>query len=517
MFDDAGTHSSGPAYWWWAQRWASSRACREPRAAATRPPPTVPADAAVARPFAEVQASRVLVRNRPVRPQPGDLPRHDDRADDLRHRVGRRRHVRPLQQQPVDERHRHHPARRGLPDVEAGVTYRYVVEGTTADGTWYRSDVGTFSVEAVAVATTVDRGPNLATGARIVDASSEFSDDFAAADTGRRRHRHRVGDRRRRRSRLDHHRPGFVRAHPWRRLPDPLDGRRHGDHRHVHARRRRRRSHRPVPCRHRGVTERRRHRRDRRAAPLRRRQLERRQRRSRRDRGLRLSTPPSGHVLDSGLSCWIGGSVNRSRRSGHSPSRYRGRLLSWVRTSSGRSDGAGWLSKRDGAGRSAGFGDQPAPSPVETQSGHPRSRYRAVLLYPWVSGLAAVSSCRLALEGGSCAGVVPRRASSSAKRRLPPLVSRTGPRSGRDRSPTAIWARMVAHSATVHAQMHRCGDCRPETRRRRATGGPVPLQEPTTVNTERSTRHSTHGSVTSPISRTCGDQIGRSRRVPAWR
>src|SRR4029079_12585018 len=69
-----------------------------------------------------------------------------------------------------------------LPDVEAGVTYRYIVEGTTADGTWYRSDVGTFSVEAVAVATTVDRGPNLATGATIVDVSSEFSDDFAAAN-----------------------------------------------------------------------------------------------------------------------------------------------------------------------------------------------------------------------------------------------------------------------------------------------------------------------------------------------
>ena len=96
-----------------------------------------------------------------------------------------------------------------LPDVEAGVTYQYVVEGTTADGTWYRSDVGTFSVEAVAVATTVDRGPNLATGARIVDVVVGVLRRLRRGQRDRRRHRHRVGDRRRRRSRLDHHRPGF--------------------------------------------------------------------------------------------------------------------------------------------------------------------------------------------------------------------------------------------------------------------------------------------------------------------
>ena len=49
-----------------------------------------------------------------------------------------------------------------LPDVEAGVEYQYVVQGTTADGTWYRSDVGTFRVDTVDVATTVDHGANLA-------------------------------------------------------------------------------------------------------------------------------------------------------------------------------------------------------------------------------------------------------------------------------------------------------------------------------------------------------------------
>ncbi len=69
-----------------------------------------------------------------------------------------------------------------LPDVEAGVEYQYVVQGTTADGTWYRSDVGTFRVDTVAVATTVDHGANLALGASVVDASSAFSTAFAAGN-----------------------------------------------------------------------------------------------------------------------------------------------------------------------------------------------------------------------------------------------------------------------------------------------------------------------------------------------
>ncbi|MEO5842322.1 MAG: hypothetical protein ABIU08_26495 [Acidimicrobiales bacterium] len=33
-----------------------------------------------------------------------------------------------------------------LPDIEAGVTYTYVFQGTTADGTLYRSDIGTFHI-----------------------------------------------------------------------------------------------------------------------------------------------------------------------------------------------------------------------------------------------------------------------------------------------------------------------------------------------------------------------------------
>ena len=111
--DDADTYGCRPAYWWWRAA-LGVVACLPGAASATpRPPPTVPSDAAVvARPFAEVQATRS--RSKPTRPTPaGQSTRHDDRADDLRHRVGRRRHVRALQQQPVDERHRHHPARRG--------------------------------------------------------------------------------------------------------------------------------------------------------------------------------------------------------------------------------------------------------------------------------------------------------------------------------------------------------------------------------------------------------------------
>ncbi|MBA2387564.1 MAG: discoidin domain-containing protein [Acidimicrobiia bacterium] len=69
-----------------------------------------------------------------------------------------------------------------LPDVEAGVEYRYVVQGTTADGTLYRSDVGLFRIDAAApAATVVDRGENLALDASVVEVSSEFSAEFAGS------------------------------------------------------------------------------------------------------------------------------------------------------------------------------------------------------------------------------------------------------------------------------------------------------------------------------------------------
>ncbi len=70
-----------------------------------------------------------------------------------------------------------------LPDVEPGVAYRYVVQGTTADGTLYRSKVGTFSIDPAKASTpAADHGPNLASDATVVDVSSEFSKTFAASN-----------------------------------------------------------------------------------------------------------------------------------------------------------------------------------------------------------------------------------------------------------------------------------------------------------------------------------------------
>lgn len=71
-----------------------------------------------------------------------------------------------------------------LPDLEPGREYVYVLQGTTADGTLYRSEVDTFTIpvtEGDAAATPgPDVGPNLATDATIADVSSEFGDAFAA-------------------------------------------------------------------------------------------------------------------------------------------------------------------------------------------------------------------------------------------------------------------------------------------------------------------------------------------------
>jgi hypothetical protein len=72
-----------------------------------------------------------------------------------------------------------------LPGVEAGVTYSYVVQGTTADGTLYRSEVGTFQIgdsASAPPATAEAPGVNLGPSSIVVDVSSEFSDAFAAAN-----------------------------------------------------------------------------------------------------------------------------------------------------------------------------------------------------------------------------------------------------------------------------------------------------------------------------------------------
>lgn len=77
-----------------------------------------------------------------------------------------------------------------LPGAEAGRTYYFQVQGSTADGTLYRSEVGTFEIAvptrsaAASTASAVSGadGVNLALDASIVEVSSEFSDAFAAAN-----------------------------------------------------------------------------------------------------------------------------------------------------------------------------------------------------------------------------------------------------------------------------------------------------------------------------------------------
>jgi hypothetical protein len=67
-----------------------------------------------------------------------------------------------------------------LPDVEPGVEYRFIVQGTTADGTLYRSEESTFTIDETATtAPDPDLGENVAVGATVLEASSSFSDAFA--------------------------------------------------------------------------------------------------------------------------------------------------------------------------------------------------------------------------------------------------------------------------------------------------------------------------------------------------
>ncbi|MGI8516791.1 MAG: discoidin domain-containing protein [Acidimicrobiia bacterium] len=68
-----------------------------------------------------------------------------------------------------------------LPGAEPGVEYTFVVQGTTADGTIYRSEVSTFTIPVLeSTAPAVERGPNLAEGAEVIAVSSEFSSGFDA-------------------------------------------------------------------------------------------------------------------------------------------------------------------------------------------------------------------------------------------------------------------------------------------------------------------------------------------------
>lgn len=70
-----------------------------------------------------------------------------------------------------------------LPDIEPGRSYHFVVQGTTADGTLYRSEPGTFTIDDAGTTPTgapeVQVGENLALGATVAEVSSEFSSSFA--------------------------------------------------------------------------------------------------------------------------------------------------------------------------------------------------------------------------------------------------------------------------------------------------------------------------------------------------
>ncbi len=73
-----------------------------------------------------------------------------------------------------------------LPGAEAGETYFFVVQGSTADGRLFQSEMDTFTLpdrpEGAAALQDADVGPNLAEGAAVVDVSSEFSATWAAAN-----------------------------------------------------------------------------------------------------------------------------------------------------------------------------------------------------------------------------------------------------------------------------------------------------------------------------------------------
>ncbi len=73
-----------------------------------------------------------------------------------------------------------------LPGAEAGATYFYRVQGSTADGTLYQSEMMTFTLPAAGDGDTGDamaqHGENLALGASVVDVSSEFSASWAAGN-----------------------------------------------------------------------------------------------------------------------------------------------------------------------------------------------------------------------------------------------------------------------------------------------------------------------------------------------
>lgn len=73
--------------------------------------------------------------------------------------------------------HRDHRA--VMTGLQPGTEYQYRLQGVASDGVIYRSEVMVFTTPD---AETADFGPNIAVGASVVDVSSEFSADFAAAN-----------------------------------------------------------------------------------------------------------------------------------------------------------------------------------------------------------------------------------------------------------------------------------------------------------------------------------------------
>jgi len=73
-----------------------------------------------------------------------------------------------------------------LPGAIPGRTYFFRVQGSTADGTLYRSEMATFTIPESDASgqsnDTVDSRTNLAAAATVVDVSSEFSSAFAASN-----------------------------------------------------------------------------------------------------------------------------------------------------------------------------------------------------------------------------------------------------------------------------------------------------------------------------------------------
>lgn len=68
-----------------------------------------------------------------------------------------------------------------LPGAEPGKTYFYRLQGSGPDGTFYTSELATFTLpDGATAAQTTDLGTNLALEASISSVSSEFSDGFAA-------------------------------------------------------------------------------------------------------------------------------------------------------------------------------------------------------------------------------------------------------------------------------------------------------------------------------------------------